>query len=501
MTRFPWRCAKGARDMEQAFKHIAVRLWASLLSGSLISLVILPPLAGIMGPGLMIVPAFLLIAIAYWLVGIAFTQIGRWRLNRLIGEAAVWERAGMAREARQALTQAESTLYSYYFSPFSRKTPASQLLAQMARFQLSQSHPESSSDDVVGTYLRYFPRDREAAIKWLERVPSGRSVTQQSHDIASTIGSAHVDDMIIQRMLAQFYLEEGCCDFAALKTFRRLMDSQEPLGDGLLNNIIDLFISHQRADNLALELYVMGHQRGRTDSRLLEGIAACCRFVHPTPLTLPFLEKAETILDGTSPSERQAMVSVFLPEIADFDLSPSNRKKQIHRLSIGPVLRRARDGMGTAIGKTLSVIISIRRRTRRMLSSRQAKMTIKWVVMGLFSVGVGWLVVSTTMHLAEDFKPVEKAPEPVVAPVNDPFTLQVAAYVKEDDARGYVNQLKKQGLDAYWTRATGNNKTWYQVRISHFKTKAEARSMGEDLKTRRLIGDYYVANYKRPEVP
>ena len=30
-------------------------------------------------------------------------------------------------------------------------------------------------------------------------------------------------------------------------------------------------------------------------------------------------------------------------------------------------------------------------------------------------------------------------------------------------------------------------------------TKAEARSMGENLKNRRLINDYYVANYKRPE--
>jgi len=64
-----------------------------------------------------------------------------------------------------------------------------------------------------------------------------------------------------------------------------------------------------------------------------------------------------------------------------------------------------------------------------------------------------------------------------------------------------VQQLKDQGLDAYWTRASGSSKTWYQVRISHFKTKAEARAVGEDLKTRQLIGDYYVANYKRPDVP
>ena len=126
---------------------------------------------------------------------------------------------------------------------------------------------------------------------------------------------------------------------------------------------------------------------------------------------------------------------------------------------------------------------------------------LKWSAMGLFIIGVGWLVTNTAIHFADTFKTLEKAPVPVVAPVTDPFTLQVAAYLNETDAQHYVDQLKGLGLDAYWTRASGSSKTWYQVRISHFKTKAEARTVGEDLKTRQLIGDYYVANYKRPDVP
>ena len=127
--------------MGHAFKHLAVRLWTSLLIGALTSLVVLPPLAGAMGPGLMIVPAILLIGMAFWAVGLAFAALGRRRLNRLIGEATVWERAGMVREARQALTRAEATVDSYYFSPFSRKPLAGRLLAQLARFQLDQYHP------------------------------------------------------------------------------------------------------------------------------------------------------------------------------------------------------------------------------------------------------------------------------------------------------------------------------------------------------------------------
>jgi hypothetical protein len=487
--------------MGQAFKHLAVRLWTSLLMGSLAALVVLPPLAGAMGPGWMIMPAFVLIAMAYWLVGIAFAGLGRRRLDRLIGEATVWERAGMAREARQALSRAEATVDSYYFSPLSRKIPASRLLAQLARFQLSQSLPESSSDAVIGAYLRYFPRDREAAIKWLEGVLAGRPVTHQTHDIAAGIGAAHVDDLAVQRMLAQFYLAEGCCDFAALKTYRQLVDGEESLPEGVLGDIIDLFLAQQRADHLALKVYVKGHQGGRSDTRLVEGIAACCDLVHPTLLTLPLLEKAETILDGLGPSARREMASAFLPEIGDRDRLHSRSKQRIMRPSIGPTLRKAWAALGTLIERTAAATALVVRRAQSLLSSRQAKTTIKWAAMGLFGVAVGWLVISTTLQLANDFKPVETIPEPVVVPVTDPFTLQVAAYLKEDDARRYVTELKKQGLDAYWTRASGNNKTWYQVRIAHFKTKAEARSVGEDLKTRHLIGDYYVANYKRPDVP
>jgi hypothetical protein len=141
------------------------------------------------------------------------------------------------------------------------------------------------------------------------------------------------------------------------------------------------------------------------------------------------------------------------------------------------------------------------RKIRGGISSRRAKSVLKWSAMGLFVIAVGWLLINTAMHMAATFKPVEKPPEPVAAPVTDPFTLQVAAYLKETDAQRFVEQLKGQGLDAYWTRASGSNKTWYQVRISHFKTKADARTVGEDLKTRQLITDYYVANYKRPDVP
>ena len=265
--------------------------------------------------------------------------------------------------------------------------------------------------------------------------------------------------------------------------------------------MLELFISNQRVDILALTVYLSGYQGGRTDSRLLEGIAACHQLVHPTRLTLPFLGEAEALLAGLSPAERQAMAARFAPDIGDREPLPSRPVRRFPRPAIGRVGREVSATLFTIGGKVRSAIVSSSRWARGVLWSRQAKIMAKWTVMGLFSIGVGWLVVSTALHFIEDVKPVEKTSDPVLVTANDPFTLQVAAYLKEDDARRYVEQLKKQGLDAYWTRATGTTKTWYQVRISHFKTKADARSMGERLKSSHLINDFYVANYKRSEGP
>jgi cell division protein FtsN len=109
------------------------------------------------------------------------------------------------------------------------------------------------------------------------------------------------------------------------------------------------------------------------------------------------------------------------------------------------------------------------------------------------------LVINTVGHLVKSETPVaqkiEKAPEAIT----DPFTLQVAAYLKPSYAKRYVEKLKKQGLDAYWREAISANKKWYQVRVSHFPDKKSARDVGESLKAKGIIDDYYVANFIVPK--
>ena len=132
------------------------------------------------------------------------------------------------------------------------------------------------------------------------------------------------------------------------------------------------------------------------------------------------------------------------------------------------------------------------------MRSRKSRRVLTGILLAGLSAAVIVLVINTVGHLVKSETPVaqkiEKAPEAIT----DPFTLQVAAYLKPGYAKTYVEKLKKQGLDAYWREAISANKKWYQVRVSHFPDKKSARDFGEALKAKGIIDDYYVANFVAP---
>jgi len=108
------------------------------------------------------------------------------------------------------------------------------------------------------------------------------------------------------------------------------------------------------------------------------------------------------------------------------------------------------------------------------------------------------LVVNTAGHLIKTEKALSEKKELAEVVVTDPFTIQVAAYLRPEDAQGYARYLTKRGLDAYLTKRRGTKKTYYQVRVSHFADKGSAKAYGTSLKAQGIIDDFFVANYERP---
>jgi cell division protein FtsN len=107
------------------------------------------------------------------------------------------------------------------------------------------------------------------------------------------------------------------------------------------------------------------------------------------------------------------------------------------------------------------------------------------------------------MDALEYFGPTASVPEsaelsgPAPAAATDPFTLQVAAYLKQEYALKRMEDLKRQGLDAYWTETSSGGKIWFQVRVSHFPDLSTAREYGRKLKGKGVIEDFYVTNNVR----
>jgi hypothetical protein len=135
---------------------------------------------------------------------------------------------------------------------------------------------------------------------------------------------------------------------------------------------------------------------------------------------------------------------------------------------------------------------------RQIRNYQHLKVVLKWGGIGIAVLGFGILAVNTVSFLIKPKPEIPVQEVPPVVVVTDPFTLQVAAYIKKEHALRYVGELKALGLDAYWTEAKGIKTQWYQVRLSHFPDKASARTYGESLKAKGIIDDFYVANYERP---
>lgn len=86
-------------------------------------------------------------------------------------------------------------------------------------------------------------------------------------------------------------------------------------------------------------------------------------------------------------------------------------------------------------------------------------------------------------RLANDKAPVAdvkkpRAPSnalPIVAnSVVGKYTVQVASYATEGEAKGHASKLQEKGYDSFYLPAVVNGKTWYRVSVGRFEDQASA---------------------------
>ena len=484
--------------MVYTLRHLIFRIWATALVGGLLSLLILPAFQGHIGLEWTLLPVVAILLLVFTVIGWFLNRLGMNSVEHLIGEATAWERAGVLREAEKTFQKAVAVLDSVMLSPLAKKRESAYLAARLARFYLARVDKNHASEEFIISYLQSHPEDEEVAENWLQQVESQGGLKKEHYELVSRIGNAQPRNMTVQRLLARFYLAAHRTDFPALQTYRHVLNGDISAATDIVNHLATLFIKEGRTDDWALQIYLHAFEHGGERPQLLKGIAACVHWIQETRRTRPALQEARRLLETFDEANLEEMRAGFNPPY----LEPIEQKVA-RKIRAGSALWKLCIWIGSGLFRVIaSVFFIIIDRTKALIyfikASRRSRLIIEWSMMALLFVGVVILVVNTAGHLIKKEKSLSEKKELTEVAITDPFTIQVAAYLRPEDAQRYLRYLRKRGLDSYWTKRRGAEKTYYQVRVSHFADKASAKAYGASLKAQGIIDDFYVANYERP---
>lgn len=480
------------------FRNIAFRLWLTTLIAGLLCLWILPAFQFRIGLDWVIIPALALFVFIFSGIGWATTQWGLGRVERLILEAGAHERDGMVVEAEAAFQRALAIFDSFLISPFVRRKRSLRLASRMARFYIARVEMNTFSEVFLTSYLQAYPEDEEIAEHWLQQRENRGGIDEEDQDLAFLIGDTHPDNRKIQRIMAGYYLLLERVDYSALQAYRAISEKEGRPAAEFVDGLADLFLRIRRCDHWALRIYLQSFEHRPDKHDLLRGIAAATLQAPANGTSSGEFKRAESILSQFQDDEIQQLGIGFRPagEIPE----PRQSARDIRRRELRT--KRARKAPQEFFGIFTSLFagtVSLAKRPLVLVRhSAKARRAFAGIFIAALVAGIGFFMFNTIGHLVQpEEQGVQKAQSPTTV-VTDPFTLQVAAYLKQDYARQYVETLRRKDLDAYFSVVVSGSKKWYQVRISHFPDKNAAREFGKDLKRQGVIDDFYVANYDRP---
>ena len=479
--------------MTHGMRYAAICLWLTLLIGGIGSLGVLPVLQPLVGIDLMpVVAAGGLTAIFMW-VAWTVNRIGMRRVARLVRKADVAEREGLSDEAEGAFREALAALDRFWVSPASRRNVLLPVAGRLARFYLVQARLDGVAEDFIAEYLHARPEDEELAELWMRQIASQGGLREEHQDLAARLGNTHPRNPDIQKALARLYLMLERTDYPAMRTYRRVCDAQGRPPAELSADLGRLLRKDKRAEAWARQIDFQAQGPGMELTENLQPRDEVRRRAEP--------EAGEALLPADEWVESEAAFRMTDGGQALDDEGPEERVSLLARQrAVWPHLRRL---TGWALG-------ALFRQVRRLggLLGQAIRFAYR---LRAFRYGIGVLGIAALTAVGiwmgfeshEVFDPPPSAPagaeSPASAPaaVTDPFTLQVAAYLKQEYALKLVEDLKRKGLDAYWIETSSGGKLWYQVRISHFPDQQAAREYGRNLKGKGVIDDFYVTSYVR----
>ena len=472
--------------MTHFLRHTAVCLWLSLLLTGGVGLWLLPALQAAVGLEAIPFAAAGMLAAMFMGVGWAAGRLGLRQVRRHLRSAEQAERDGQPAEAEVELRDALAVLDRFWVSASTRRRSALTIAARLARLYLARGRLDLRGAALVEAYLMQVPADEEVAESWAAQAEQRGGLTEDQQELIGRLARRYPDNAVITRAAARLYLLLERTDYDALQCYRRVSDPRGLPPDEL------------RAD---VER-VLGSTPGTADAaRPAAGSVAfdaAATPVQPVDRAEERAGRSPVWEDADEPEPRFRMTVQVDAEDED-----------AQRPARPPAGAMAGGFLRAAWGRLAGLLRVSAARMPAILSATQAVWRgrpLRHVLGAAMVAGLGALLVWLVATAMDDyFSRAPQAPATAEAPAaaapsaitDDPFTLQVAAYLKQEYALKRVEDLRRKGLDAYWTETSSGGKVYYQVRISHFPDQQSARDFGRSLKGKGVIEDFYVTNYVR----
>jgi hypothetical protein len=486
--------------MVHALKNIAIRLWVAAATGGLASLGLLAILGSPMDAAFNLVVAAILTILAFLGWGWIFNRIAALRLQGYLREATSRERTARIGEAAEAFSKAIILFDSFMVSPLFRHRMGRDIAGRVARFHIARAVRLPEADTFVTLYLWAQPNDKEVAGFWLQHTHLGEGADADHLALADRIAAAQPDNLAVQSLIAQIYLAKNRTDYAALQTYKQLLEESSHIQAPTVIRLADLFIREGRADEWALEVYLQAGRQEPDRIEYLKGIAACQEQIIETEWNEPLMAASGEVLsrfdDDTIRQWQASFRRTAAPPAPKEPPLAAKIPKHVSGLA-----RSVYSGISHAAGTAASILARLGRAMgSSWRESTYMRQIAKWTVVIAFAAVVILSGISTIKYIRETKEPPESAAPTAKTPqmaTSGRYTIQVGSFRNRAQAIAFSDRIKQRGFPAYWGESRSSDEDiWYYVRISRFEEKQEAKEFGENLKSQGIIDDFYVANYK-----
>jgi hypothetical protein len=419
-------------------RNIGMRLWITVLVAVPCSFYFMSRLSRFFSGTEPIFIIFFMVVSWYAVISFLMHIAGGKMIKKLIQEADVWERAAILTKARKKYLQAVRIYDSFLLSPLAAGKIRSLITRAMARFSLTFDREDDGFRQAVLVHLASDPWDETLVELWLERFVSSRTPGPQEQDLLTRLADIHYGNPRLIPLLTRIFLDSGRRDFFAKQLFARAVEDPEVRR-----------IYRQKIRDLLGE---SGQTLGR----------------------FPMQKSGDKIEAEPPAIDRQALPGLVTT------VSANIRKLFHHVLRIvSSVLNVA----GVYLGRFTAVI----------KKQSRWQFYVKAGIMGMLCLWLLVFIYNTVIHLKAP-KPVTKTDVIIEKSVPMPFTIQVAAYLKQTHAEQYIRILKQKGIDARIKQTSGGGKTWYLIQVSEFEDRKTAAAYGNRLKSQKVIEDFFVSN-------